>query len=398
MGPTSKLSGMRVRLRLALLYGGLFLLSGAVLLTITYLLVAHSGSNVAMSAHSRTPSGGQSVSIILGEALPAGAPLTEAERRVAEAFQEQARQQQAEIMHHLLVRSAVALAIMTVVSTALGWLVAGRVLRPLRTMTNTIQLISARNVHERLAVTGPRDELKSLADTVDGLLGRLEAALDSHKRFVANAAHELRTPLTLEHALLEETVLDPDATVAEFRAQFEELMLVSEQQARLLESLLVLATSERGLDRRDSVDLSGLAADVLRAAEPKARRQDLSVTAEVRPAPVTGDPALVERMVANLVDNAMSYNVPDGRVEVATGTKDARSFVSVTNTGPPVPPEMVEVLLCPFQRLDRTADDDGHHGLGLSIVQSIAAAHSADLTVRSRPEGGLAIRVLFPAG
>jgi signal transduction histidine kinase len=398
VGLTSKLSGMRVRLRLTLLYGALFLLSGVVLLTITYLLVAHSGPNVAMSTQSTTSSGGQGISIFLGETLPPDAQLSEAQRRIAEAFQVQARRQRAEMMSQLLVKSGVALAIMSVISTVLGWLVAGRVLRPLRAMTNTIQLISARNVHERLAVAGPHDELRNLADTVDGLLGRLEAAFDSHKRFVANAAHELRTPLTLEHALLEEAVLDPAATAEEFRSQFAELMLVSEQQARLLESLLVLATSERGLDRLESVDLSGLTDDVLRAAEPKAREQDLAVVAEVRTARVTGDPALVERLIANLVDNAMSYNVPDGRVEVATGTEDARVFLSVTNTGPPVPPDMVDQLLSPFQRLDRVAEDDGHHGLGLSIVQSIATAHSADLTVRARPEGGLAIRVLFPAG
>jgi signal transduction histidine kinase len=253
-------------------------------------------------------------------------------------------------------------------------------------------------VHERLAVTGPRDELKNLADTIDGLLGRLAAALESHKRFVANAAHELRTPLTLQHALLEEAVLDPHVTVDSFRAQFEELMIVSEQQARLLDSLLVLATSERGVECPESVELSGLTGDVLRAAAPEARQRDLTVAAEVGPAQITGDPVLVERLVANLIGNAMSYNVPDGRVEVATGTDGTRCFLSVANTGPPVPPEMVELLLNPFERLDRTADDDGHHGLGLSIVQSIAAAHSAELTVRARPEGGLAIRVLFPAG
>jgi signal transduction histidine kinase len=396
MGLTSQISGMRVRLRLTLLYGVLFLLSGAVLLTITYLLVGHAGSNIAISQRSTSPSGEQSVSIFLGATVPKNVRLPEAERRVAEAIQEQSVRQHAEIMHQLLVQSCVALAIMAVVATALGWLVAGRVLRPLQTMTNSIQHISARNVHERLAVTGPRDELKNLADTIDGLLGRLDAALDSHKRFVANAAHELRTPLTLEHALLEEAVIDPDATADSFRAQFEQLMVVSEQQARLLESLLVLATSERGLDDLESVDLSGLTGDVLRAAEPEARRQDLAVAAEVRPARVTGAPALVECLVANLVDNAMSYNVPDGRVEVATGTEGARSFLSVANTGPPVPPEMVDRLLSPFQRLDRTADD-GHHGLGLSIVQSIAVAHSADLTVRARPGGGLAIKVLFPA-
>jgi signal transduction histidine kinase len=398
VGLTSQLSGMRVRLRLTLLYGALFLICGAVLLGITYLLVAHGGPNVGMSAKSTTPSGGQSISIFLGQAVPPNAKLSEADRHVAELFQQQARRQQAELMHQLLVKSGLALAIMAAVSTVLGWLVAGRVLRPLRTMTDTVQRISARNVHERLAVTGPRDELKNLADTIDGLLGRLAAALESHKRFVANAAHELRTPLTLQHALLEEAVLDPHVTVDSFRSQFEELMIVSEQQARLLDSLLVLATSERGVECPESVELSGLTGDVLRAAAPEARQRDLTVAAEVGPAQITGDPVLVERLVANLIGNAMSYNVPDGRVEVATGTDGTRCFLSVANTGPPVPPEMVELLLNPFERLDRTADDDGHHGLGLSIVQSIAAAHSAELTVRARPEGGLAIRVLFPAG
>jgi signal transduction histidine kinase len=384
---------MRVRLRLTLLYGGLFLLSGAVLLTITYLLVTHSWPNASMVSTNGT----QSVGIFLGEPQSGDVPVPEEMRRAMQAVRAEAVQQQAALKHQLLVQSSVALAITSVISVALGWLVAGRVLRPLRTMTNSIQLISARNVHERLAVTGPGDELKNLADTVDGLLGRLEAALDSHRRFVANAAHELRTPLTLEHALLEEAVIDPDATADSFRQQFAELMVVSEQQARLLESLLVLATSERGPDRLESVDLSGLTGDVLRAAEPMARQRDLAVATEIRPVRITGDPALVERLVANLVDNAMSYNVPDGRVVVATGAEGARCFLSVTNTGPPVPPEMVHQLLNPFQRLDRAAGDDGHHGLGLSIVQSIAVAHAADLTVRARPEGGLAVRVLFPA-
>jgi signal transduction histidine kinase len=394
MGLSSTLAGMRVRLRLTLLYSVLFLLSGAVLLTITYALVAQGGTNVVMSTHSTSPSGGQSISTYVLGSLPEADQVPAAERLITEAFREQAAAQRAEMMHRLLTRSALALAIMAVLSAVLGWLVAGRVLRPLRTMTNTIQLISARNVHERLAVAGPRDELRSLADTVDGLLGRLESAIDSHKRFVANAAHELRTPLTLEHALLEEAVLDRGATVASYRAQFEELMAVSEQQARLLESLLVLATSERGLDGGQPVDLSATTAEVLRTA---AGESGPAVEAEVRPARVTGDPVLLERLVANLIDNAVSYNVPDGRVQVATGTENGRAFLSVANTGPPVPPEMVGRLLSPFQRLNRTADD-GHHGLGLSIVQAIATAHSAELTVRARPAGGLAVRVLFPAG
>ncbi|MFF5291228.1 sensor histidine kinase [Paractinoplanes globisporus] len=376
---------MTVRLRLTLLYGVLFLVSGAVLLGITYLLVANGSGSVVMTQHSKVAGGAENVTTYLVGTLPAGS-----EQRVGQAIQKLGEQQQADMLHQLLVKSGVALAIMSVLAAVLGWLVAGRVLRPLQTMTGRIQRISARNVHERLAVAGPRDELKSLADTVDGLLGRLESALDSHKRFVANAAHELRTPLTLEHALLEEAVLDPAATADAFRGHFAELMVVSEQQARLLDSLLVLATSERGLDRRESIDLSILTGDVLKAARP-----EVIVESDLRPAPVVGDAALVERLVANLVDNAAGYNVPGGRVEVATGTEDGRAFLEVANTGPAVPPEMVDRLLSPFQRLDRTARDDGHHGLGLSIVQSIAVAHAAELTVRARPEGGLDVRVVF---
>jgi signal transduction histidine kinase len=400
---------MGVRLRLTLLYGALFLLSGAGLLAITYVLVDRSQPTITVAEHSTSPAGEQSVSIFVGTPLPSDIRMSEVQQRVTEAIQQRGAEERAATMRQLLVKSGVALGIMAVVSAVLGWLVAGRVLRPLQTMTDTIQRISARNGYERLAVAGPPDELKNLADTVDGLLGRLEAALDSHKRFVANAAHELRTPLTLEHALLEEAVLDPDATADSLRAQFRELMAVSEQQARLLESLLVLATSERGLDRREPVDLGELTADVLRARPgrpeaagevngpgPGPRPVDPVVAAELRPAPLTGDPALVERLVANLVDNAVSYNVPGGEVAVTTGTEDGRAFLAVTNTGRPVPPEMVERLLSPFQRLDRTADD-GHHGLGLSIVQAIAMAHAAELTVLARPAGGLAVTVRFPA-
>jgi signal transduction histidine kinase len=363
--------GLTVRLRLTLVYGALSLLAGAVVLAMTYVLVASNVPNIA--AHQ------------VGDPPPGGPDL-------ADVAREEAAQQRETVLHLLLKQSVLALAIMVLVAALLGWLVAGRVLRPLRTMTAGIRSISARTVHERLAMAGPRDELKDLADTVDGLLGRLEAALDSHRRFVANAAHELRTPLTLEHALLEEAVLDPEATADSFRAQYKELMIVSEQQARLLDSLLVLATSERGLDRRETVDLAALTADVLRAASSGVvGSPGVVVEADLRPAWVVGDPVLVGRLVANLVDNATSYNVPGGRVAVATG--DSR--LSVTNTGPPVPPEMVERLIAPFQRLSRTAGEDGHHGLGLSIVQSIATAHGAELTVRANPDGGLCVRVLF---
>lgn len=374
-----------VRLRLTLLYGALFAVSGLVLLTITYLLVKHTTQLRLVVKHQEfgRPPG-------LGSALPDPDPYS-AQRALAE-------EQRAEQLHNLLIQSTIALAIMTVASIALGWLVAGRVLRPLRTMTTTIQQISARNVHERLAIGGPRDELKDLADTVDGLLGRLETALDSHRRFVANAAHELRTPLTLERALLEETLTDGGATVSTFRATFERMVQLSDHQARLLESLLTLAGSERAPARRDPCDLAALSEQALLTAYPKLQHRGLRVGSGLSPALASGDPALLERLVANLLDNAADYNVPGGRVEVSTCTEADRAILCVTNTGPKVPPEQVDRLFEPFQRLgERTSHDDDHHGLGLSIVRAIATAHDATLTARANPAGGLTIKLAFPA-
>lgn len=370
-----------VRMRLTLLYGALFTVSGAALLGITFLLVRRKTIFMVL-----VPCAG-----LKQEDCPFQLPGGRSE--TANPMVTLAQQQHA-LLREFLIQSGIALAIMLVVSLALGWIVAGRVLRPLRTMTTTVQRISARNVHERLALAGPQDELKDLADTVDGLLGRLEAALDTQKRFVANAAHELRTPLTLERALLEETITDRRATLDAYRATFERVLKISDQQGRLLESLLTLATSERGLDGRVPVDLAALTEQVL-AAQPSTG--DPRLDPRISPAATAGDPALVERLVANLVDNAMRYNVPGGSVEVTTGSEDGHATISVSNTGPVVPPEQVARLLEPFQRLDRTARDDGHHGLGLSIAHAIAVAHGGTLSALPRPGGGLVVRAAFPA-
>ncbi|MFC5754632.1 sensor histidine kinase [Actinomadura rugatobispora] len=372
-----------VRMRLTLLYGALFTASGAALLAITFLLVRRN--------------------TVFKVLLPcAGIDKEDCRYRLARMNpgtrdpMRMLEQQHDALLREFAVQSGIALAIMLLVSLALGWFVAGRVLRPLRTMTTTVQRISARNVHERLSFTGPRDELKDLADTVDGLLGRLEAALDSQKRFVANAAHELRTPLTLERALLEETLTDRRPTVEAFRTAFERILTISVQQGRLLESLLTLATSERGLDGRVPVDLAALTDQVL-AARPEPS-DGPRLYPRIEPATTAGDPALVERLVANLVDNAMRYNVPGGSVDVATGSRDGQAVLSVSNTGPVVPPEQVARLLEPFQRLDRSARGDGHHGLGLSIVHAIALAHGGTLSALPRPGGGLVVQATFPTG
>ncbi|MFH8566330.1 sensor histidine kinase [Streptomyces sp. NPDC017988] len=391
-----RLTPRRVGVRLTLLYGALFVVSGAVLLAITYLLVARSPVSGVLvgdagSAPLPAPGGG----IRVDEGLP-GAHAPSVPGDVTAQLREQATRQRRADLRQLLVQSGTALALMLAVSAVLGRLIAGRVLRPLRAMTGSIQRISVRNIHERLAVEGPADELKVLADTVDGLLGRLETALDAHRRFVANAAHELRTPLTLEHALLEESLIDGEATTESFRANFERLLAISEQQARLLESLLTLAGSQRGLDHREPLDLALVAEWVLHAARPEIERRNLRADSAIGPAATVGDPTLVQSLVTHLVDNAVRHNAPGGKVEIATRTRGGRAVVAVANTGPPVPPERVDLLFEPFQRLGRTAG--GGHGLGLAIVHAIATAHEAAISARARTGGGLAVEVAFPSG
>jgi signal transduction histidine kinase len=378
----SRLRPSQVRVRLTLLYGGLFTLAGIALLAITYVLFANSPRTTFVT-HTTAP-GGQRPTIPADQLGP-----------VSPAAQVQADGQRAAALHQLLVQSGIALAIMAVLSIGLGWLVAGRILRPLRTMTAGLRRISARNVHERLAATGPRDELRELSDTVDGLLARLDTALDAHKRFVANAAHELRTPLTVEHALLEEALLDAASAPAGFRDTVGRVLAVRERQARLLDSLLTLAEGERGLDRTEPTDLAACTRTVLADRAPMVRERGLRLHTEIVPVlPVLGDAALVARVVANLVDNAIGHNRPGGFLRVRTATGNGAVAVSVVNSGPVVPAEQVDRLFEPFQRLHRTAD--GHHGLGLSIVRAITVAHNGSVTATARPDGGLVVTVRFP--
>ena len=291
----------------------------------------------------------------------------------------------------------IALAIVAVFSVVLGWLVAGRVLRPLRTITATTKRISEDNLHQRLALPGPRDELKDLADTIDELLARLQAAFDAQRNFVANASHELRTPLTLARALLQMRLRDPNTTAEEFRCTSEEVLAAGEQQERLIESLLTLARSQRGLDHHEPFDLATLASDVADAHAAAAAARGLRVDVSVSPAPAYGDPYLAERLVSNLVENAINYNARHGHVEIVVQEND-RAVLQVTNTGPLVPADDIDRLLQPFQRdtLDRTGGHDGL-GLGLSIVAAIAKAHGAVLDVRPEGAGGMAVTVAFPS-
>lgn len=388
-----------IRLRLTALYGALFLICGAGLLAITYALMWHVPGNACYT--------GQGISLCTADSgrhgTSSGAPTqaqgsgTDPTALTLEQVEALARNQHAHEMHQLLIRSGIALAIMTAVSIALGWVVAGRVLRPLRKITEVTQAISATNLHERLALTGPDDDLKKLADTIDKLLARLEAAFDTQRRFVANASHELRTPLTLIRALLQMTLTDSDATLDSFRSTCQDVLAEGERQENLIDALLVLARSDSGLDHREPLDLSTITQIVLLALGPRADRLGLRLDTSLQPGPTDGDPRLAERLVTNLIDNALRHNTVGGHVEIATGTTAGQAFVSVTNSGPSIAPQDMERLFQPFQRLGADSTDHSEGlGLGLSIVAAVADAHDATIEAHPRPAGGLHIEVTFP--
>jgi signal transduction histidine kinase len=304
--------------------------------------------------------------------------------------------QRAADSHELLVNSGMALAIAALLALVAGWLVAGRMLRPIRTITRAARRISSTSLHERLALAGPEDELKELGDTLDDLFTRLEAAFDAQRHFVANASHELRTPITRERTLVQVALGDP-STSDVWRSTGRELLVSNREQETLIDALLTLASSEGGLDHRERVDLAEICQSVLARKSLGTDTMLLHVETTIHCAPLDGDPRLVERLVANIVDNAIRHNVVDGHVQVSTGVQAGMAVLSVTNTGPVVPPSEVNGLFEPFQRLDgrRTRHANGH-GLGLSIVRAIAAAHGGSVSASPLPDGGLSVDVAFP--
>jgi signal transduction histidine kinase len=367
------------RMRLTILYSALFLASGAVLLTVTNLLVD--------KATGTLPAG-------VSRSFFADNPATcDPIKEVCQAARLLARE-----VHELRIWSAVALGLVAVVPVGLGWLVAGRVLRPVRSISATARQIGASSLNQRLRLDGPDDEFRELAATLNGLLARLQASFDSQRRFVASASHELRTPLTLDRALLERALRHPEPTPALWRATCERLLVSSQQQDRLIQALLTLARSEAGVGRNESFELAAVIDGVLHSPELDAASQGLQIQTTTGPARVSGDPRLTERLVRNLVDNAVRYNQPAGRIGITAGTRNGRAVLAVTNTGPPIPPTEVDRLFQPFQRL--TPNRGGHAygtGLGLSIVKAIADAHQATIVAAAQPRGGLKIEVSFPS-
>jgi signal transduction histidine kinase len=243
--------------------------------------------------------------------------------------------------------------IAVLVALWLAWWIAGRFLRPLRAMNQTAQEISATNLHRRLGLDGPEDELSELGRTLDDLFGRLEASFESQRHFVANASHELRTPLAGQRTLLQVALADPDASTESLRATCEEALQLGEQQERLIDALLTLATSERGVERWQPFDLGELTENVVVGRRQEAERRGIRIDASVVTTRAVGDPRLVESLVANLVDNALRHNMAGGRVEISTISATGGATLSVNNTGPVVPPAEVERLFQPLQHLGR---------------------------------------------
>jgi signal transduction histidine kinase len=360
-----------VRMRLTAIYGVLFLVGGAALLTITYLLVE--GAPFAPPAGYNPP------------AVSGNGPIGAAAARHI-------------VLHTLLLRSGIALAIMAVVSVGLGWLVAGRVLAPLRVITLRTRQISEANLHERLALPGPADEVTELSDTIDGLLARLEEAFLAQRRFVANVSHELRTPLTMMRTSLDVAAskpqpMSPDAAVLEVKVR-EGL----DQADRLVESFLVLARAEAGgTTDGESVSLAATIRPALQHSVAAIEARGLAVHVELQDALVPGSPALLARLVANLLDNAVKYNRPGGAITITTQSTGTMARLTVENDGQQIAPAEAGRLVEPFSRggVARTRSEDGV-GMGLAIVAAITTAHHGTLQLRARPRGGLIAIVELP--
>jgi two-component system, OmpR family, sensor histidine kinase VanS len=378
-----------VRLRLTLLYSGLFLVSGVALLVTTYLLF-RSNTGVDLIVPTGTPHRSTSPGA-LNNVLPNPAVARHVRQMYAGAVERDTHG-----LHQGLIQSGIALAIMTGVSIALGWLVAGRVLRPLRTMTATTRQISERNLNERLALSGPRDELKDLADTVDGLLARLEAHVAEQQRFAANASHELRTPLALTQTLLDVARKDPNRVNGEL---VDRLHAVNTRAIDLTEALLLLSRADQRSFVREHVDLSLIAEEATETLLPLAEKRGVTIETSGNMTPTSGSHALLLQMTTNLVHNAIVHNLPDqGTVWVTTSVHPKSVELTVENTGEKLAPRMVSTLAEPFQRgSNRIRTDHAGVGLGLAIVKSITQAHDGTLTLTPRAAGGLCVTVQLPA-
>jgi signal transduction histidine kinase len=386
-----------IRMRLTLLYTGLFLCAGIVLLGLTYLLLKSSLPQQAepLDVNQVVAGGSEEHSFT---PPPGERPGEVTVRRVEGVLTKERENYRRETLNALLTQGGVALGVVAAAGLGFGWLLADRALRPVHTITETARRVArSHDLTERISYEGPRDDVKELADTFDTMLGRLARAFDGQRRFVANASHELRTPLAINRTLIDVAVRRPDAT-DDVKRLGESLLVVNGRHERLIDGLLTLAGSENIAVDAAPLDLAEVAGHVLRQAAPEARARDLTTDRRLGPAPTSGDPVLVERLVQNLVENAVRHNRDGGELSVATRGRDGWAELTVTNTGPVVPGYEIETIFEPFRRLgnDRVRSDRGS-GLGLSIVRATATAHGGTVAAEPRPGGGLTVTVRLPS-
>lgn len=427
------LSRLSIRTRLALAYGGAFFCMGLALIAISYAIVDHSLSPaatggpvakfVAIQGATFAPSNDSQPGIAVARLAPPVASGGVVSGGVVSAptpgsavgsvpnpsslpdpgsvgtkLQSLLTDVRVQTLRSLLLTWAGLTGLMALAAGLFGWLLAARMLKPLRDITGAARRLSAENLHERIELKGPRDELKELADTFDGMLGRLDAAFASQRRFVANASHELRTPLAIMRAQIDVALSDPEVSRSELIATSRVVHDAVDRCDRLMDGLLMLARGDRGLDAAEPVDLAEAATRAIDQVSAAASERGIRLRSALKPAAVRGDQSLLDRMVANLLENAIAHNLPSGWVEVSTSNGSDRAWLRVANSGPPVPAEQVPSLFEPFRRLsrDRTASGRGA-GLGLSIVRSVARAHGGDARARPRTSGGLTVEVVLPA-
>jgi signal transduction histidine kinase len=417
-----------IRVRLTVLYAGTFFLAGLLLIALIYfqlgqvlhrqLVVVRTPSvsvgSVAESSSAEPRFEGESATFRFDartlppapegstpEGLEAPQEMTAVMARLDTGLQRARRG----TLNRMLISSIVLLGVFSVVAGVLGWTLAAQSLAPLRSITATARRVADRSLHERIALTGPNDEIKDLADTLDSMLERLDLAFDTQQRFIANASHELRTPLAINRTLLEVALMDAPETDERLRQLGATLLAVNQRHERLIEGLLTLTSSEQHIVDPTPVDLAEIAAHVVSQAAQKAADANLDVRTELKPAETSGEPILLERLVENLVENAIRYNVAeDGWIRVATGVVGEHVELVVENPGPVIPHYDAPRLFEPFQRLSRAqrhADQSGAPsargaGLGLSIVRSVARAHGGEATATPREGGGLVVRVELP--
>jgi signal transduction histidine kinase len=376
---------LSARSRLTLLYTSLFGLGGAALALVTYLLVAHTLRDATASI---PPGIQQEITQCDSRAQIAAAGAI---KKCAGLYANGVQAGAAAALAHLLAYSLLSLVGVTLLAVVAGWIAAGRILRPVHQLTAAARAAGEQDLSQRIALQGPRDELRELADTFDTMLERLDRAFTSQQQFIANASHELRTPLTVMRTAMDVVLAMPEPTREELVSMTAEVRQAVDHSERLIEALLVLARANQARARALPLDLAAVAEDALEGRPANG----ITTTALLGEAPVTGDGVLLERLVANLLDNAERYNIADGTITISTTAHDATSVLRVINTGAVVPADMVERLFLPFTRLDDRTRHDGF-GLGLTLVSSIATAHNGTVHATAISTGGLDITVCLP--